>query len=309
VEYEYGGLGIQYGLAIQETSEGDFIIGGQTFSEGAGGGDAYALRVNASNMGTPAWTKTYGQVDNEEIVGITANSDGTSILAIRDSLPNEPIDGNIDIWIVKISNSNGDKIYDKVFGGSKKDTPKSINPLGNGEYIVGGISRSFWGEANSAPQMWLLKVKDFGDRLDTLWSRNFGTTIVEHDHCHMAKASNDGGLLVVGHSRTHVMRIWFLKLNSEGQLIVGAEENTPLVENILLYPNPVTSGVLNIKHSFKAAYTIKATDILGKTIYSHSGNDSGSNEIEVDMRGNLPGIYFISIESGEAKLTKKILMQ
>lgn len=305
-EVSFGGTGSShdYGLAIQETPEGDFMVGGQTWSEGAGGGDAYAVRLKGSDLST-VWTKTYGQVDNEEIVGLVVNGDGTSILAIRDSLPNEPNDGNIDVWIVKIKNDNGEKLYDKTFGGALKDTPKSIFPLGNSEYIVGAISRTWW----PSPQMWLLKIKDNGSSLDTVWARNFGEVNSDHDHCHIAKASNDGGILVAGHSRTNMMRVWFMKLNDEGKLVVSLDENTLVSANILVFPNPVIQGVLKVKSDKNAAYTVRVHNILGDVIYV-GGSGKGSGEtIEIDMKGQPAGVYIVNVQSGESQISRKVVLR
>ena len=54
----YGGATNDYGFSVQQTVEGDFVIGGFTESYGAGIRDMYLIKTNS--FGDTLWTRTYG---------------------------------------------------------------------------------------------------------------------------------------------------------------------------------------------------------------------------------------------------------
>ena len=64
----FGGTGEEKGYSAKPTKDGGFIIGGRTFSYGAGGYDGYLVKLNSA--GTVLWSRTYGtSADHEEIHG------------------------------------------------------------------------------------------------------------------------------------------------------------------------------------------------------------------------------------------------
>lgn len=59
----FGGVNDDFGRAVHETADGNFIVVGYTNSMGVGGNDAYLLCVNPD--GDTIWTKTYGGKGDE----------------------------------------------------------------------------------------------------------------------------------------------------------------------------------------------------------------------------------------------------
>src|SRR5205085_4609235 len=98
--------------------------------------------------------------------------------------------GDTDIWIIK-TDSNGNKVWEKVYGGSKNDGGKTIENTSDGGFIVGGITRSF-GLIN--PNYYLVKLNSTGD-LD--WQKtSYGTQY--HDHAYRAIETSDYGFAEFG---------------------------------------------------------------------------------------------------------------
>ena len=94
-------------VAVQ-TNDGGYAISGYTYSFGAGSGDYWLLKLNAS--GTLEWNKTYGGPDFEASYSMIETADeGFGLLGNTES-------NNIDMWFVK-TNSTGDQEWNKSFGG------------------------------------------------------------------------------------------------------------------------------------------------------------------------------------------------
>ncbi len=79
-------------------------------------------------------------------------------------------------------------------------------------------------------------------------------------------------------------------------------------EKATIYPNPITSGLLNIKHSSisksKGPARIIITDFLGKTI---DLLDTNSKVTTYDTSSLSKGIYFITIDYNKDKITRKLV--
>ncbi len=54
----YGGASVDEGYSVQQTSDGGYIVAGETYSFGAGAMDGYLIRTDPG--GDTLWTKTYG---------------------------------------------------------------------------------------------------------------------------------------------------------------------------------------------------------------------------------------------------------
>jgi len=290
----YGGAAYEAGLSVKQCNDGGYIMTGQTFSYGNGGGDVYLVKTNAS--GDTTWTKTYGGSKDDEGVFVLANNDGTFVIAVRDSSTGA---GDVDVQVIK-TNSTGGVIWSKTYGGSKKDTDKMIQPTTDGGYIIAAHSRSF-GWVN--PDMWLVKIDSGGD---TLWTRHFGG--YDHEHCYAVRQTIDGGYIVVGHTESYSTNnlIMLIKLNSLGKFGTVGTEDLAYDAGIKLYPNP-SSGSINIEMGNFSEASITINNTLGETIYSETLRKDNAYKT-IDLKEHSGGIYFLRIESDAMITTKKFIL-
>jgi hypothetical protein len=93
----YGGASNDYAYSIQQTTNGDYIVAGDTASFGGGNGDVWVLKLDPS--GGVTWQKTYGDTGSENGRYIQQAADGGFAVAGLSF----PFDSdNFDCWVLKL---------------------------------------------------------------------------------------------------------------------------------------------------------------------------------------------------------------
>lgn len=132
----FGGTADEWGNAIQWLSDG-YIITGSTSSKGAGGTDIYLIKTDLN--GIKIWEQTFGGTDNEEGVAIQQTADNGFIVI---GYTRSSGAGSTDAYFVR-TDSSGNKIWDKVYGGTGYDVCSSGQQVVDGGYICSGWTDSF----------------------------------------------------------------------------------------------------------------------------------------------------------------------
>jgi uncharacterized delta-60 repeat protein len=204
----FGGLsGEIYGYSIQQTTDGGYILAGETDSFGAGGNDVFVLKLNPD--GTVAWQKTYGGTGSDVANSIQQTTDGGYIVA---GFSTSFGAGGNDAWVLKL-NSDGTVAWQKTYGGTGADIAYSVGQTTDGGYIVSGYSGSFGAGDND---YWILKLNSDGS---VAWQNIYGDT--GHDYANSVQQTTDGGYIVAGYSTSFSAGdsdAWVLKLNPDGTL-------------------------------------------------------------------------------------------
>ena len=138
--------------AVDITNDGGFILVGASASNigrdkseaNKGFADYWIVKIDSS--GNKIWDKTIGGPSNDIPQAIHQTSDGGYIVGGYSTSgiggdKSEVSKGNFDYWVVKLD-SNGNKIWDKTFGGADLEYISSILQTADGGYIVGGFSES-----------------------------------------------------------------------------------------------------------------------------------------------------------------------
>ncbi|MCJ7801652.1 MAG: hypothetical protein MUP82_04765 [Candidatus Marinimicrobia bacterium] len=100
----YGGVEDDWGSSAQQTSDGGYIIAGNTKSFGDGGLDF--LLIKTDSEGNDEWSQTYGGEEDEETFSVQQTTDGGYIATgYTKSFGN----GGYDVWLIK-TDSEGNTI-------------------------------------------------------------------------------------------------------------------------------------------------------------------------------------------------------
>lgn len=149
----FGGTSDDTANSLQKTDDGGFIFAGNTRSHQYGNLDADAWLVRTDHDGTEQWRKTYGGTKDESIASIQVTSDGGFILA---GYTESSGAGKSDAWII-MTDSKGEKIWSKTFGGENDDRIFSVQQITDTSYILAGQTYSY---GNGSGDAWLIKVSD-----------------------------------------------------------------------------------------------------------------------------------------------------
>jgi hypothetical protein len=171
-----------------------------------------------------AWDKTLGGADIEYLNSVEQTSDGGFILggqSRENSGANgdrtEPSRGGPDYWLVKLS-ADGQKEWDKTYGGDANDILESVQPTADGGYILGGISYSpasgnksegNGGSDNSEdrqPDFWIIKTSSTGAIEWEKTIMRLGEELLTN-----IRVTKDGGYLAWG-------AYYMVKLSSAGKI-------------------------------------------------------------------------------------------
>lgn len=85
-----------------------------------------------------------------------------------------------------------------------------------------------------------------------------------------------------------------------GGLYVGVDSENEILENAVIYPNPVTDkAILKLNVVESASFDFDLIDILGNIIYSSEEHflNSGNNNLNLPTSGLANGLYFVKIKS------------
>ena len=204
----FGGNGVDQAYAVQETSDGGYVITGYTNSIGAGSNDIWVLKLE--NDGTINWGKTYGGSDSDIAYAIQQTSEGGFIVA---GYTNSFGDGDKDVLVMKLD-SLGNIIWQKTNGGTRTDDEAwSVRETFDGGFVVAGNTYSC---GLGLRDILVLKLDSLGE---LVWEKGYGGS--KYDHAKSIEPTLDGGYIISGHSSDFANgggNIKILKLNIDGNL-------------------------------------------------------------------------------------------
>jgi hypothetical protein len=145
----YGGASGDYSESVAQTSDGGYVIAGNSYSYG-GTGEVYLVKTGAS--GGEQWYQTFGgEYASDAGHSVAVAPDGGYIIA-GTTYSYGP--GYGKIWLIK-TDSGGNEEWNEYFGGSNYEDGMSVAVTSDGGYIVAGDTGSY-GAGGS--DVWLVKV-------------------------------------------------------------------------------------------------------------------------------------------------------
>jgi hypothetical protein len=303
-ENTFGGSATDAMYGLQPTSDGGYILGGNSSSPVSGNktNGSYGINdywvVKIDGNGNKVWDRSYGGTSGDQLWSLQQTSDGGYILG---GYSGSGVSGNKgstnhggeDYWVVKID-GNGNKIWDKSFGGSADDELWSLQQTSDGGYILGGYSGSgISGNKTSTnygfDDCWVVKIDTNGVKV---WEKSFGGTGFDYLSC--LQQTSDDGYILGGYSNSGISGnkssanrggddywvvkidgsgnkiwdrsfggssgedLWSLRQTSEGGYILGGHSNSAI------------SGDKTSLHYGSSDYWVVKIDDIGNKIWEKS---------------------------------------
>lgn len=175
----YGGALFDVGKSLLQLPDSSYVICGYTNSFGAGGYDAYLLRIDKN--GILMWQKTWGGLDWDFGNDIILAPDGNLIMCGKTASFGN---GGYDGFVAKFD-INGNLIWQKFYGGTLDDDLRSIIATNDNVLATCGQTKSF-GEPNG--DCYFLKLDLLGD---TLFTKRAGGPYIDYWSALTQIGSND----------------------------------------------------------------------------------------------------------------------
>ena len=187
--------------------DGGFVVGGSVWPEGlppaadwynrllTEGNDFGLLRLDAN--GDLVWKRTYGGAENDQLFFTKVLPDGfllggTAIVPAPSYTRSPP---QYQFHVVR-TDTTGNKLWERGFGGDRVPNTIDCLPASNGEFFL--ASSVVWpygpppAEGRGGWDLWVSRITPQGE---TLWEQDFGTEGL--DYFGGMVETSDGGLLTV----------------------------------------------------------------------------------------------------------------
>jgi hypothetical protein len=190
---------------VRQTSDGGYIICGFTQTYGAGGGDAWLIKLQAD--GTETWNHTFGGTGLDQANSLLQTTDGYIIVGSTFSYGHGG-----DLWIIK-TDAQGNELWNNTIGGSDYDEALGICPARDGGYALTGSTQNY---GTGGGDVWLVKIDANGNQQ---WNTTFGGIYL--DAGNSIQQTSDNGYFITGqysNQTTNTPDFYIIKTDPVGGL-------------------------------------------------------------------------------------------
>jgi len=193
-ERTFGADRSEYGWAMAPTTDGGYVLVGQSNSDGEGAEDGYLIKVSA--QGEEIWSQTFGRPFEDRLFSVDQSADSGFVLT---GTTTNLGSGNRDAYLVKASES-GDLVWMQAFGEEQDDVGHAVRQTSDRGFIVTGYTKSF--DANNY-DTWLIKTDEAGE---LQWQKFYGES--GDDRTIYREQTDDGGYIMTGYTTGYDSTGW-----------------------------------------------------------------------------------------------------
>lgn len=297
----YGGSGTEKSHSLYCTSDGGFIVAGESFSNDGdvpdhlGGTDYWILKLNFE--GKIEWSRVFGGAGHEIAYDILPCRNGGYIVVGDSRSTNGDITdnhGGSDFWVIKLE-AGGNIIWERSYGGSSDDYGEAIYETSDGGFLLAGQTTSTDGDAignNGLADAWIIKMDSLGN---IAWQKSLGGT--QDELFHAVEQGADGAIYLAGHARSNngdvsgvhgKIDYWVVKLD-----MTSSAAAEPLSLPLRLSPNPTGQWLSLGLPAVEQGMQIQITDATGKVQRTWITR----SDTQMDVSGLVAGMYWVTAVS------------
>ncbi|MEZ5017422.1 MAG: T9SS type A sorting domain-containing protein [Flavipsychrobacter sp.] len=237
----YGAYGSEEFKDVIATADGGFFFIGETTSYQSGdvtgifpdtcatcfNTNIWMVKTNAS--GTILWEKSIGGAGHDYVRSLVQTPDGGFAFIGYSNSTNGDLTGlkpEEKVWVVKM-NDTGKILWQKIYGGSKIESPIDLKNTSDRGFVIASIADSDDGDVNDRQggrDTWVLKLDSIGAMQ---WNKTYGGSKVDQGGGSIVE-SVDGGYLFVAHPQSSDgdisgnkggSDIWMVRLDDTGKIL------------------------------------------------------------------------------------------
>jgi len=243
----FGKRGTDFFNTAVEVDDGGFALAGTSDAFRSHGQGAWLVRIDA--QGTELWNRTFGGDIIDYAQSVAKYPDGGLVIAgVTNTLSGQ----RADALLIR-TDSSGNPVWKKTFGGSGDDEARSVTVTRDGEIVFTG---STFTPGLNADDFWVIKTGAEGNEI---WNRTFGGKGMDRG---MAIVQiPDNGFLVIKTVAADIWKIQLVKLGPDGTVVwdreyTGIEPDEMLAsyslflhpDGTLLFSGPgITRGVWSLE--------------------------------------------------------------
>lgn len=287
-EKNFGGEKADEGLSIIRTKDGNLLTAGTTKSSGAGGSDAYLIKIDLD--GNEIWSKTFGSTLDES-ASVRELADGSFMLWGNVVDPNDVVadpgaagyigyGGRSNIYLAKVD-SAGNQLWTKTLGDQNNLLTSGGVETPDGGFLVLASLLRF---PNPGDDLYLIKVDQNGTLVwERIWedgtTQAFDLIRTRDDHFLIAAS-----YLPENSTAQTKADFFFIKVDLQGEEVWTSHFGDP---DMMDYPMVVTQ-------SADGGYIA-----VGDSVKDFSGRYPGSISVtRLDQDGNMVWLKTIKPNSG-----------
>jgi len=206
-EKAFTGESRDWGLSVEQTDDGGYIIGGLSFRETGSRANEDIWLIKTDQLGRKEWERFFGGESIESVGYVRQTRDGGYIIVGT----TEADEGHwcFNLWLIK-TDASGNKVWDKTFDRVFEQAPSCVCQTVDGGYVICTTSEEYRA-GETVNGLWLLKTDCSGN---AQWSEIFG----ENAMGAFVEQTKDGGYIAVGTDLTGSAGgdVWLIKLKGTG---------------------------------------------------------------------------------------------
>ena len=311
-ERVFGGTNDDAVLAAVPTPDGGFVFGGnssspsgpgKTATNNIGSEDGWIVKCDA--FGNRQWERSFGGTDSDAVNTIVVLQDqgyllvGSSLSGISGNKTNANF-GSSDFWIIRLD-AQGNRLWDKVYGGSGDDQASCGIQTADGGFLIGGSSTSGIGGNKTSSNLggmdgWVLKLDASGIKQ---WEKTYGSNSSDAAS-YLCETSE--GYFIGGSVSTAAYNAWAARVDRAGNLLGQYfYQGNVIVNDGLALPD---GGFYLVGYTYPSTDDwLVRVDAVGNTVsgqvFGGSGNDWSHTIAPLREGGYLIGGESLSGVSGD----------
>jgi hypothetical protein len=275
----YGSTGNDVCNSVKQTTDGGYILAGQTNSFGADSYDVFLIKTDGG--GSVTWSDIY-KVTGDQL-GYSVVQDGDGYVVAGHTNENNAA-SNEDVFIMRTS-ADGTLLWKQLYGGQLNDYAYKMIKTSDGGFLIAGATYNF---SAAMGDIYLVKAKSDGS-LD--WSRTYGADGYEQANDILETGGHD--FMVAGYTKSYGLTsgdMILFKTDHNGNVYVSegwpgtigdstgldeANSVTQATDGSFFITGYTTNGVMN-KDIFFAHYFNNSVFDYTRSYGSSPASDIGS---------------------------------